>query len=106
LGWHGGSYFHNRKISISIRPMFWQNVQTNPWFQKYKTIFEQPQKTSSMCIFTLDVVQHIIDKQVTHDTTFTNMDVLKPIYNLNLLFDTCFETTTKKNKDYYIVSFL
>jgi hypothetical protein len=48
-----------------------------------------------MCIFTPNVVQHIIDKQATHDTTFTNMDVLEPIYNLILLFDMCFETTTK-----------
>jgi hypothetical protein len=53
-----------------------------------------------MCIFTLDVVQHIIDKQATHDTTFTNMDVLEPIYNLTLLFDMCSEITN--NKEIYI----
>jgi hypothetical protein len=28
-----------------------------------------------MCILTPDVVQHIIDKQTTHDRKFTNMDV-------------------------------
>jgi hypothetical protein len=49
-----------------------------------------------MCIFTPDVVQHIIDKQATHDTTFTNMDVLELVYTLTLLFDMCFETKTKK----------
>jgi hypothetical protein len=32
------------------------------------------------------------------------MDVLEPIYNLTLLFDMCFEITTKKN--YYIISHL
>jgi hypothetical protein len=57
-----------------------------------------------MCIFTPNVVQHIIDKQATHDTTFTNMDVSEPTYSLILLFDMCFETTTKNNKDYYIIS--
>jgi hypothetical protein len=51
-----------------------------------------------MCILTLNVVQHIIDKQATHDTTFTNMDVPKLIYNLILLFDMCFEIRTKKTK--------
>jgi uncharacterized phage-associated protein len=48
-----------------------------------------------MYIFTLNVVQHIIEKQDTHDTTFTNMDVPKLVYNLTLLFDMCFETRTK-----------
>jgi hypothetical protein len=48
-----------------------------------------------MCILTPNVVQHNIDKQARHDTTFTNMDVSEPIYNLTLLFDMCFETRTK-----------
>ncbi len=39
-----------------------------------------------MYIFT-NVVQHIIEKQATHDATFTNMDVPEIIYNLTLLFD-------------------
>ncbi len=77
MSWDGvvDCTFTIEEISTYVRPMFSQNIQTNPWFQKYKIIFEQPQKTSSMCIFTLDVIQHIIDKQATHDTTFTNMDV-------------------------------
>jgi hypothetical protein len=49
----------------------------------------------------LDVVKHIIDKQTTHETTFTNIDVLEPIYNLTLLFDMCFEIT--KNKENIII---
>jgi hypothetical protein len=59
-----------------------------------------------MCILTLNVVQHIIEKQATHDTTFTNMDVLELVYNLTLFFDMCFGTRTKKNKNYYIISYL
>ncbi len=58
-----------------------------------------------MCILTLNVVQNIINKQATHDITFTNMDVLELVYILTLLFDMCFETTRKK-KDYYIISHL
>jgi hypothetical protein len=57
-----------------------------------------------MYIFT-NVVQHIIEKQATHDATFTNMDVPEIIYNLTLLFDV-FWNKNKNNRDYYIISYL
>jgi hypothetical protein len=46
LNWDGvvDCTFTIEEISIYVGPMFSQNIQTNPWFQKYKTIFEQPQK--------------------------------------------------------------
>ncbi len=89
LSWDGilNHNFNAEKIGTLLRPLLSQNMQSNPWFQTYKTIFEQPHQKSSMCILMPNVIQHIIEKQVTKNITFPNMDIPKPIYNLTLLFD-------------------
>jgi hypothetical protein len=97
--------FTIEEMSTYVGPKFSQNIQTNPWFQNIKQ-FLNNHKKPSMCIFTPNVIQHIIDKQATHDTTFTNMDVPESTYTLTLLFDVCFEIRTNENKYYYIISHL
>jgi hypothetical protein len=44
LSWDGmvDCTFTIEEINIFVRLMFSQNIQTNPWFQKYKTTFEKP----------------------------------------------------------------
>ncbi len=44
LSWDGmvDCTFIVEEINTYVGLMFSQNIQTNPWFQKYKTIFEQP----------------------------------------------------------------
>jgi hypothetical protein len=49
-----------------------------------------------MCILTPDMVQYIIEKHVTHNTTFMTMDIPKAIYNLTFLFDMHVPKKTKK----------
>jgi hypothetical protein len=47
-----------------------------------------------MCIFMPNVIHHIIEKQVTQNIMFPNMDIPKLIYNLTLLLDMQVKTTT------------
>jgi len=68
--------FTIEEINTSVGLMFSQNIQTNPWFQKYKTIFEQPQKIVA-CAFSRHILYKILLTQATHDTTFTNKDDLE-----------------------------
>jgi hypothetical protein len=48
-----------------------------------------------MCILTLDMVQDVIEKHLTRNTTFTTMDILEAIYNLIFLFDMHVQKITK-----------
>jgi hypothetical protein len=40
-------------VSKIIQCVYLQNMKTNPWFEKYKTIFEQSNDYVSMCFFIL-----------------------------------------------------
>lgn len=56
-----------------------------------------------MCILTPDMVQNVIEKHTTHNTTFTTVDILEAIYNLTFLFDMHVQKITIKKKNYYII---
>jgi hypothetical protein len=87
----------------SLTPLLSQNLHTNPFFQKYITIFEQPEKNTSMCILTPDVIQPIIANTDTHSMSFSNMDVPRDVYDLALLFDMRTQTQPTKHADFFTI---
>ncbi len=47
-------------------PMFVENINTNPLFKSYFTVFKQTNKTNTMCILSLDVVKNILKNYSSH----------------------------------------
>jgi hypothetical protein len=87
----------------SLTPLLSQNLHTNPFFQKYMIVFEQPKKNTSMCILTPDVIQPIIANTGTHSMSFPNMDVPRDVYDLALLFDMRTQTQPTKHADFFTI---
>ena len=87
----------------SLTPLLSQNLHTNPFFQKYMTVFEQLEKNTSMCILTPDVIQPIIANTDTHSMSFPTMDVPRDVYNLALLFDMRTQTQPRKHADFFTI---
>ena len=90
-------------VSSLTHCMLSQNLHTNPFFQKYMTIFEQPEKNTSMCILTPDVIQPIIANIGTHSMSFPTMDVPRDVYDLALLFDMRTQTRPRKHADFFTI---
>ena len=67
------------------------------------TVFEQPEKNTSMCILTPDVIQHIVADTGTHSMSFPTMDVPRDVYDLALLFDMRTQTQPKKHADFFTI---
>jgi hypothetical protein len=44
LGWLVDHTFTIKEINTFVGPMFSQNIQTNPWFQKYKQFLNNHKK--------------------------------------------------------------
>jgi hypothetical protein len=87
----------------SLTPLLSQKLHTNPFFQKYITVFEQPEKNTSMCILTPDVIQPIIANTGTHSMSFPNMDVPRDVYDLALLFNMRTQTQPTKHADFFTI---
>ena len=89
--------------SSLLGPILNQNMDTNPTFKDFFTIFEQPQKSNSMCILSAKIIKNTIDKHRTNSPTFPTMNVEDSIHNLSLLFDMQNTQGSKKNSNYYII---
>jgi hypothetical protein len=75
------------ELSSTIGPILAQNMHTNPQFKTYLTVFEQPQKNTSMCILTPEIISNIIQSSETHTNLFPTMSVPSTVYDLTILFD-------------------
>jgi hypothetical protein len=54
-------------VSKIIQLIHSQNMKTNPWFKQYTTIFEQSNDYLSMCVFSSNFVDDILNKNnVSH----------------------------------------
>ena len=87
----------------SLTPMLSQKLHTNPFFQKYMTVFEQPEKSMSICILTPDVIQPIIANTGTHSMSFPTMDVPRDVYDIALLFDMRTQTQPRKHANFLTI---
>ena len=76
-----------KELSSTVGPILAQNMHSNPLFNKYLTMFEQPHKTTSMCILTPEIIFNIIQPNHTPTTFFPTMFVPSAIYDLTILFD-------------------
>jgi hypothetical protein len=74
------------EIMDMIRPMFLQNMNTNPLFKSYFTIFEQTNKTNSMCILSSKFVNNIFQNHNTHEG-LQSMHIDEYFQSLSLLFN-------------------
>jgi hypothetical protein len=54
-------------------------MKTNPWFKKYKTIFEQSNDYVNMCVLFLDVIHGLSIKITFHG--FESMHVIDEVKN-------------------------
>jgi hypothetical protein len=90
-------------ISSLLGPILNQNMDTNPAFKYFFTVFEQPQKSSSICILSAEIVKNIIDKHRTDSPAFPTMSMEDSIHNLTLLFDMWNTQCSKKNSNYYSI---
>jgi hypothetical protein len=90
-------------ISSLLGPILNQNMDTNPAFKDFFTVFEQPQKSNSICILLTEVVKNIIDRHRTDSPAFPTMNVEDSIHNLTLLFDMRNIQGFKKNSNYYTI---
>jgi hypothetical protein len=88
LSWNNilNNQISRKNISKHIQPIYLQDMESNPWYQQYKTFFEKSTNNESM---------HILASNVVNDstsTTFLRM-VLKLCMllkkNLSLLFVMC-----------------
>ncbi len=52
---------------VDIGQCFYDNMNTNPLFKLYFTIFEQTNKTNSMCILSSKIVNNIFQNHNTHE---------------------------------------
>ena len=91
------------ELSSTVGPILAQNMHSNPLFNKYLTVFEQPHNTTSMCILTLEIISNIIQPNNTLTTFFPTMSVLSAVYNLTILFDMCDIAQHKKHNDFYVI---
>ena len=67
------------------------------------TVFEQLEKSTSMCIITPDVIQPMIANTRTHSMSFPTMDVPRDVYDLALLFDMRTQTQPRKHADFFTI---
>ena len=87
------------ELSSSIGPIVAQNMQSNPQFKTYITVFEQPQKITSICILTSEIISNIIQSSDLIPT----MSVPSTVYNLTILFDMRSTTPHKKQNNFYVI---
>jgi len=90
-------------VSKIIQHVYLQNMKSNPWFKKYKTIFEQSNGYLSMCFLSSDVIDGIINKYNVSNHGFVSMHVIDEVQNLSLLFDMCVNSQSSMNKDFFIM---
>ena len=90
-------------LTTSLSPLLSHNLTTNPFFQTYVTVFEQPHKSTSMCNLTPDVIQQIIRNASLHSKPFSHMNVSQEIYDLALLFDMRTQEGPKKHVDFHSI---
>jgi hypothetical protein len=67
-------------------PMFLQNVNTNPLFKSYFTIFEQINKINSMCILSSELVYNKFQNHNIHES-FQFMHIDEKYQFFSLLFN-------------------
>ena len=91
------------ELSSTIGPILAQNMQSNPQFKTYLTVFEQPQKTTSMCVLTPQIISNIIQSSETHTNIFPTMCVPSTVYDLTILFHMRNTTPHKKQNDFYVI---
>jgi hypothetical protein len=58
------------ELSSTIGPNLVQNMHSNPLLNTYLTVFEQPQKNTSMCILTPEIMSNIIRCMFHQSTSF------------------------------------
>jgi hypothetical protein len=78
-------------------------MDTNPTFEDFFTVFEQPQKSRSMCVLSAEIVKNIIEKHRTDSPPFPTMNVEDSVHNLTLLFDMRNTQGSNKNSNYYTI---
>jgi hypothetical protein len=91
------------EYSSTIGPILVQNMHTNPQFKTYLTVFEQPQKNTSMCILTPEIISNIIQSSETHTNLFPTMSVPSTVYDSTILFDMRSTAQHKKHNDFYTI---
>jgi hypothetical protein len=67
-----------KNISKYIQPIYLQNMESNPWYQKYKTLFEKSTTNESM---------HILASNLVNDSTSTTF--LMMVLKLCMLLKKC-----------------
>ena len=91
------------ELSSTVGPILAQNMQSNPLFKKYLTVFEQPHKNTSMCILTPEIISHIIQPNNTPTTFFPTMSVPSAVYDLTILFDMRDTAQHNKHNDFFVI---
>ena len=80
-------------LTTSLSPLLLQNLTTNPFFQTYVTVFEQPHKSTSMCNLTPNVIQQIIGYASLNSIPFSHMNVSQE----SMIWHYCWICVHKKN---------
>ena len=78
-------------------------MHSNPLFNKYLTVIEQPQKNTSMCILTPEIISNIIQSSNTHIENFPTLFVPSTVYDLTILFDIRDTAPHNKYNDFYVI---
>ena len=89
------------ELSSTIGPILAQNMQSNPQFKTYLTVFEQSQKITSLYI--PEIKSNIILSSETHTNLFHTISVSSTVYDLTILLDMRNTTPHKKQKDFYVI---
>ena len=90
-------------LASSLSPILSQNITTNPFFQTYVSVFEQPQKSTSMCVPAPYVIKQIIGNTTLHSMSYLHMNVPQEVYDLILLFDMRTQEGPKKHVDFHSI---
>ena len=91
------------ELSSTVGPILAQNMHSNPLFNKYLTVFKQPQKNTSMCILTPEIIFNIIQSSDMHTKFFHMMFVPSTVYDLTILFDIRDTAPHNKHNDFYVI---
>jgi hypothetical protein len=104
LNWDGilEKEISRNEIMNIIMPMYVENINTNPLFKSYFTIFGQTNKTNIMSILSSYVVKSILENHSTHKG-FQSMHINEKIQSLSLLFIIQGISSSPPKKDFFIL---
>ena len=96
MGWYHRQNCNDWRIILN----YWSHPSAKyaeqPIIETYLTMFEQSQKTTSMCMLTPEIKSNIILSSETHTNLFPTMSVPSTVYDLTILLDMRNTTPYKK----------